>query len=466
MVDDDTPPERARNGEPDRGRDREQSPLDILGRSTLVGRNALPPAPAAPAAQAAPAMPSTAPGPVPPGPRQEPQSAPKDKARASAAPRVAPRALPSVFLEKADDQDPSDPADKRGKKNGKKSPTPPADSPPDPRQPSGGRAVAPASAITLWGGNSSGKSTLLAALSQAVQDPLYGKWALYPEDHASQAVLDRLESSLYRNRTFPSATIRPEGLIRFTLAGDLGGTRFSQSKRKFLRRGADRARDQTEFQVSVRDMPGEAFDLHSDTGKKYGDELIRDLSDSRAMVYVVDPVREWLVNGEDGPLTHDTRQSADFFSGVLRRVATEIHMRGERQGNHLPHSIAVCIAKFDDDRIFRLACDQGNIRINPRTGQPQVVDAKRLYDGLCHAIPQSSLPEIQKLIGQYFAPERVGYFACSAVGFWVDPDRGFDIENPSLINHAEDTVRFLATPRPVNVLEPYLFLRGFGPVNP
>ncbi|MFJ9542508.1 hypothetical protein ACIRPX_35365 [Streptomyces sp. NPDC101225] len=461
MVDDDTPPERARNGEPDRGhRDREQSPLDVLGRSTLVGRNALPPAPAAPPTTARPGA-----GSAPPAPRQEPATAPQDRARASAAPRVAPRALPSVFLEKADDPEDSAPADKPTKKGGKKSATAHADGATATREPSG-RTVAPESAITLWGGNSSGKSTLLAALSQAVQDPLYGKWALYPEDHASQAVLDRLEGSLYRNRTFPSATIRPEGLIRFTLAGDLGGTRFSQARRRFLRRATQRAQDQTEFQVSVRDMPGEAFDLHSDTGKKYGDELIRDLSDSRAMVYVVDPVREWLVNDEDGPLTHDTRQSADFFSGVLRRVATEIHMRGERQGNHLPHSIAVCIAKFDDDRIFRLACEQGNIRVNPRTGQPQVVDAKRLYEGLCHAIPQSSLPEIQKLIGQYFAPERIGYFACSAVGFWVDPDRGFDIENPSLINHAEDAVHFLSTPRPVNVLEPYLFLRGFGPVHP
>lgn len=181
------------------------------------------------------------------------------------------------------------------------------------------------------------------------------------------------------------------------------------------------------------------------------------------MVYVVDPVREWQVNGDEGPVADDARQNADFFTDVLGGVATEINMRGERHGNKLPHSIAVCLAKFDDDRVFRFACEQGNVRLNPRTGQPEVMDAKRLFDGLCHAFPHGSLREIQQQIEQYFAPERVGYFVCSAVGFWIDPERGFDFENPSLVNPVEDDVRLVAPPRPVNILEPFLFLRGVGP---
>ncbi|MEU0781605.1 hypothetical protein ABZ341_08465 [Streptomyces sp. NPDC006173] len=52
---------------------------------------------------------------------------------------------------------------------------------------------------------------------------------------------------------------------------------------------------------------------------------------------------------------------------------------------------------------------------------------------------------------------------CSAVGFWIDPERGFDFENPSLVNPVEDDVRLVAPPRPVNILEPFLFLRGVGP---
>lgn len=83
-------------------------------------------------------------------------------------------------------------------------------------------------------------------------------------------------------------------------------------------------------------------------------------------------------------------------------------MRGERHGNKLPHSIAVCLAKFDDDRVFRFACEQGNVRLNPRTGQPEVMDAKRLFDGLCHAFPHGSLREIQQQIEQYFAPSGSG----------------------------------------------------------
>ncbi|MFJ2736706.1 hypothetical protein [Streptomyces sp. NPDC087317] len=458
MVDDDARSERTKDAEPDRRQqDREQGPLDVLGRSTLVGGlAALPPPPTAPPA-AAPLRPR----PGPPGSRQ-------DRARATTppAPRSAPEdgALPSVFLEKVDEPAAPARAEKPAKsgRNGASEKREKQEAPPQEPE---DQSSSPESTITLWGGMQSGKSTLLAALSRAVQDPLYGKWTIYPDDHASQKFLGDLARLLYRERKFPNATLTEQRPVRFTLAGDLTGTRYSRAGRRLFRRGAERARDLTEFKVTVRDLPGEAFDLRSQTGAAYGSRLIKDLGAARAMVYVVDPVREWQVNGDDGPVTKDARQNADFFTEVLGGVATEINMRRERQGNFLPHSIAVCLAKFDDDRVFRFACEQGNVRVNPRTGQPEVMDAKRLFDGLCNAFPHGSLREIQQQIEQFFAPERVGYFVCSAVGFWVDPDRGFDFENPYLINHVEDSVRFVAPPRPVNVLEPFLFLRGFGPTQ-
>ncbi|MFE0199078.1 hypothetical protein ACFW0I_25500, partial [[Kitasatospora] papulosa] len=164
-----------------------------------------------------------------------------------------------------------------------------------------GPSSAPESTITLWGGMGSGKSTLLAALSRAVQDPMYGRWSMWPEDHASKKFLSDLAHILYRDRTFPMATLTEQRPVRFTLAGDLTGTRFSRAGRRRWRRGADRGRDLTEFKVTLRDLPGEAFDLHSQTGAALGGKLIKDLGASRAMVYVVDPVREWQVNGDDGP---------------------------------------------------------------------------------------------------------------------------------------------------------------------
>jgi energy-coupling factor transporter ATP-binding protein EcfA2 len=353
----------------------------------------------------------------------------------------------------------------RGDKRAKAETRAPADQPVrhETGQPGAENPVsAPESTITLWGGMGSGKSTLLAALSRAVQDPMYGKWSMWPEDHASQKFLSDLAHILYRERTFPNATLTEQRPVRFTLAGDLTGTRFSRGGRRRWRRGGERS-ETTEFKVTLRDLPGEAFDLRSQTGAALGGKLIKDLGAARAMVYVVDPVREWQVNGDDGPLGDDARQNADFFTDVLGGVATEVNMRGERHGNQLPHSIAVCLAKFDDDRVFRFACEQGNVRLNPRTGQPEVMDAKRLFDGLCQAFPQGSLREIQQQIELFFAPERVGYFVCSAVGFWIDPERGFDFENPSLVNPVEDAVRLVAPPRPVNILEPFLFLRGLGP---
>lgn len=465
MVMDEERAERNGDERPERKRrDRAgEGPFAVFDPSTLVGgRAALPPAPV----QAPVGSPRTAPGsaplngatPAPPVPA--PTSPHDDKARAPGAPPTDPghraEAPPPVFVEKLDE-----PNEKRAKA-GARTPTEKTSRKEVAQQGAENAGSVPESTITLWGGMGSGKSTLLAALSRAVQDPMYGKWSMWPEDHASQKFLSDLAHTLYRDRTFPPATLTEQRPVRFTLAGDLTGTRFSRGSGRRWWRGGDR-RELTEFKVTLRDVPGEAFDLRSQTGAALGGKLIKDLGAARAMVYVVDPVREWQVNGEEGPLGEDARQSADFFSDVLGGVATEVNMRGERHGNKLPHSIAVCLGKFDDDRVFRFACEQGNVRLNPRTGQPEVMDAKRLFDGLCQAFPHGSLREIQQQIELFFAPERVGYFVCSAVGFWIDPERGFDFENPSLVNPVEDDVRLVAPPRPVNILEPFLFLRGVGP---
>ncbi|MEV1054173.1 hypothetical protein [Streptomyces sp. NPDC049887] len=475
MPEDDKRPESTPTGgkqDPRRDDRSAEGPFAVWDPSTLVGgRAALPPVP--PPARPAPPN-GSAPGgpaaPAAPGPGEEksrtPGAPPADAGRQAEPGSFAERFGGPEVLDKSARPTRADKPNKPDRPAKPERRTAAADKAvpgEEERREPEGPSSAPESTITLWGGMGSGKSTLLAALSRAVQDPMYGRWSMWPEDHASKKFLSDLAHILYRDRTFPMATLTEQRPVRFTLAGDLTGTRFSRAGRRRWRRGADRGRDLTEFKVTLRDLPGEAFDLHSQTGAALGGKLIKDLGASRAMVYVVDPVREWQVNGDDGPVGDDARQNADFFTDVLAGVATEVNMRGERQGNLLPHSIAVCLAKFDDDRVFRFACEQGNVRLNPRTGQPEVMDAKRLFDGLCQAFPHGSLREIKQQIELFFAPERVGYFVCSAVGFWVDPERGFDFENPSLVNPVDDAVRFVAPPQPVNILEPFLFLRGVGP---
>ncbi|GAA0930205.1 hypothetical protein [Streptomyces thermoalcalitolerans] len=488
MVDDDARPERDKNDGTDQKHQKKEKrevegPFAVWDRSTLVkGRAALPPpvtSPAGPPADANGSAPAAS-RPAPPDEKKEKNEKNKknekdekddeknERVRQSVLPRprFAPDAEepPGVVLEKAGKQGPSSHTGKSAKAR-RKAVTERRDSPEADRREPEGQPAAPESTVTLWGGMESGKSTLLAALSRAVQDPVYGKWNIWPEDHVSRKFLSDLGRILYRERRFPPATLTEQRPIRFTLAGDLAGTRFSRAGRRWWKRGRPAEPEPVEFKVTVRDMPGEAFDPYSHTGSQYEARLIKDLAASRAMVYVVDPVREWRVNSDDGAADTDARQNADFFTDVLAGVLTETNIRGDRQGNLLPHRIAVCLAKFDDDRVFRFACEQGNVRLNPRTGQPEVMDAKRLFDGLCETFPHGSLREIQQQIESFFAPERVGYFVCSAVGFWVDPERGFDFENPSLVNQVEDTVRFVAAPRPINVLEPFLFLRGFGPMQ-
>ncbi|MFK4148836.1 hypothetical protein [Streptomyces sp. NPDC004065] len=481
MVDDDTRPEPGSDDGPDRKKkDREvEGPFAVWDRSTLVGgRAALSPPPAAPAeaaetagsappasTSAPPAPASAPPASARPAPRQ---GGTRERVRPPAAPRPrsAPEAdeLPSVFLEKAEEPEPPAPAPKPVKGR-RKAATEQRDARPAAGPEPEGRPAVPESTVTLWGGMESGKSTLLAALSRARQDPVYGKWNIWPEDHVSRKFLGELGHILYRERRFPPSTLTEQRPVRFTLAGDLSETRFARGGRRWWRRGTPPEPEPTEFKVTVRDMPGEVFDPHSETGAQHEARLIKDLADSRAMVYVVDPVREWQVNGGDRAGTADARQNADFFTEILAGVLTETNMQGVRRGNLLPHRIAVCLAKFDDDRVFRFACAQGNVRLNPRTGQPEVMDAKRLFDGLCETFPHGSLREIQQQIESFFAPENVGYFVCSAIGFWVDPERGFDFENPYLVNQVENDVQFVAPPQPINILEPFLFLRGFGPTQ-
>ncbi|MFH9015495.1 hypothetical protein ACH4C6_29505 [Streptomyces sp. NPDC017943] len=445
MVDDDNRSQPGSNGgKEEKKEDGEmQGPFAVWDRSTHVGgRVALPPTPLPPTDS----VPDGSAPPVPPPPRSAPDTSD----------------LPRVFLEKVDDDAPPAPATRPAKK-GRKAVAPQQLPVTDVQSPEA--ASAPESTVTLWGGMESGKSTLLAALSRARQDPVYGKWNIWPEDHVSRKFLGELGHILYRERRFPPSTLTEQRPVRFTLAGDLRDASRPGSGRRWWRRSAPAEPRRTEFKVTVRDMPGEAFDPHSQTGAQHEARLITDLADSRAMVYVVDPVREWQVNSDDRAAKADARQNADFFTEVLAGVLTETNIRGIRQGNLLPHRIAVCLAKFDDDRVFRFACAQGNVRLNPRTGQPEVVDAKRLFDGLCETFPHGSLREIQQQIESFFAPENVGYFVCSAIGFWVDPERGFDFENPYLVNQVEDSIRFIASPQPINILEPFLFLRGYGPAQ-
>ncbi|EGX56666.1 hypothetical protein SZN_26731 [Streptomyces zinciresistens K42] len=464
MVDDNTPAPPGGNGEPGQGgqggQDGErQGPFAVWDRSTHIGgRAALPPAPATapgPAAQVNGSAPAAAPPTA-----QNGQNGTGERVPPPAAPGPGPgtNVIPRVFLEQVDTVKP--PASKPSKKERR------AAAEQQRAQAAAAQAPAPVpeSTVTLWGGMASGKSTLLAALSKARHDPVYGKWAIWPEDHVSRKFLGDLGHILYRERRFPPSTLTEQRPVRFTLAGDLGDTALARSGRKWWRRGTPAEPQLTEFKVTVRDMPGEVFDPHSQTGAQHEEQLIKSLADSRAMVYVVDPVREWQVNSDDRAADTDVRQNADFFTDVLAGVLTETNIQGRRQGNLLPHRIAICLAKFDDDRVFRFACAQGNVRLNPRTGQPEVADAKRLFDGLCESFPHGSLREIQQQIETFFAPENVGYFVCSAIGFWVDPERGFDFENPYLVNQVEDSVRFMAAPQPINILEPFLFLRGYGPV--
>nr|WP_314248748.1 ATP-binding protein [Streptomyces sp. DSM 40907] len=310
--------------------------------------------------------------------------------------------------------------------------------------------------VTLWGSPGSGKSTLLASLARAAQNPEFGRWNLFPHDLQSRDYLASLTHSFFRERVFPAATTTDQRAVRCTLAGDVTGTRFAHRRGWWRQRRGDR-RNVLEFQIALRDVPGEAFDAHTFTAPQRSNELVRDLAHAQGMIFLFDPLRA--MRTSDGTSTE--RNNADHFTEVLSAVAAEVHQAGLRDGSRLPHRLALCLTKFDAPEVLHLAGENGFLQMNPRSGIPEVKDAQAFFEYFARSCPEDGLSEILNLVKNLFRPDQVGYFVLSSVGLSVPPDGPFRFENSSKLYRLSDgQERFSEPPRPTGVMEPLLFLQG------
>ncbi|CAJ58908.1 MULTISPECIES: hypothetical protein [Frankia] len=321
------------------------------------------------------------------------------------------------------------------------------------------------SRIGLWGATQSGKTTMLAALQVAVARQRGGEqdWLMFPGNARTSRFLAEAGTQL-ANGEFPQAsTDVPEPLSLRMLRPRSRGAWLARMLRQRARR--------RDFRITLLDVSGTMFrnqpeeavlgpssddyvsDLFAQTPEAGDDveNLVDHLARADGMVYLFDPLRE-----------AGRGDSYQFLESMLGRVALRAEELSRLPDGKLPHYLAICVTKIDDPEVFRQAYDGGFVGISEdETLQPEIVDddAADFFAELCRGGRAGSGVLVRGMLERYFHPDRIRYFATSSVGFYIGPSGYFRIQD---FRNVEDGVggvnRIRGRARPVNVLEPFLWL--------
>jgi hypothetical protein len=320
--------------------------------------------------------------------------------------------------------------------------------------------------IGLWGSPGSGKTTYLAALSQALNttDGSVGHWTLFPNNDPSAELLINWSHQLINEQAFPEATsLGNVTRLAWRFVGDLSGSRY-------MRRGLLRRRPPAEshFDLDLIDVSGEAFG-HDPAARNVSPAIVNEALDhldrAQGLIYLFDPIIE-----------RDKRIAAGYMNRTLIRLSRRVKDEGRLIGPYLPHYIAVCITKFDHKDVFRQAREAGLVDYGP-DGMPRVLDqqAEKLFDVICEGgfwpgqrtNPHGGALFVRDQLRKYFRPDRIRYYAISSIGYkkppaW-DPQASrpgfrFDPKNFSNIIEQDGKKKILGPIEPINVLEPLVDL--------
>lgn len=300
------------------------------------------------------------------------------------------------------------------------------------------------SGIALLGPTESGKSTFLCALKKALLDQ-DEDWVLFTRDQASQRALDEMSSALISEGGFPLPT-RTVDKVRWILSGT---TERTERKGRFG--GEVTVKDPVEITLRLTDAPG-GLGRTDQIGLTERNELMKELADSRAILYMFDPIREFTVG--------DTFERADsLLTELLGAVSQEPGFNRK-----LPHYLAVCVTKLDDPRVFRTAHDLGLLvpDDNSKWGFPRVdeTDAQALFHALGEISKSGNGDALPRLLERFFLPERIKYYVTSAVGFMVNKrSRRFDPRDTENVYRTASGAPLVRGPvHPINVVEPMLWV--------
>jgi hypothetical protein len=305
--------------------------------------------------------------------------------------------------------------------------------------------------ITMWGPPSTGKTTFLAALAIALlrHGPV---WRVKGVDEASADELTKMTLGLTRGRSFPPGTV---GIAHYRWA------MHGRLERKVRRRWFGyRLREQdVRIRLDLVDSQGKLTspDMQDLTARA---DLINNLMNSSAIIFLYDPIREADYDGD----------AFGHTFGVLQQMAQR---SSDSPDGRLPHYVAVCVTKFDERRILQTAEKLNLLDYDidaPRF--PKVPDrfAKELFTELCKVESGSEAELVPQLLEQNFMADRIKYFITSAIGFYVDERTG-NFNPGDYLNHLFDEAnpreaRIRGSIRPINIVEPMLWLADMLTAEP
>ena len=312
--------------------------------------------------------------------------------------------------------------------------------------------------IALLGAPASGKTTYLAALQHAVSsaDNSVGRWTMYPANETSSRALADWSHDLIIEQRFPEATFPEDPVpLEWQFVGDLAGSRFERRPWWRRRRGELESR----FKLDLIDVRGELYRRDPDKSQAASAALDH-IANAQGIIYLFDPTPN-----------RYTRDPAAYLNEIVSELLLSAKGRPRR---YLPHQVSVCITKFDDPAVFRLA-RQIALVASGADGMPRVrdEDAERFFDELCTGRIWGELDEhyqqsaqfVRGMIHQVFQPDRIRYFVTSSIGFRTEPpteDKADVRLNPNDFANfyerdGQPVIR--GTVHPINVLEPLIDLQ-------
>lgn len=291
--------------------------------------------------------------------------------------------------------------------------------------------------IGLWGAPRSGKTTFLGALPIAAmqhQRHTASNWVIGGMTPEAANFLNESVERLTVLREFPQATIGAEGLS-WSFQGQEGPARkFGRSR-------------ELGFMLDVQDVMGEGFNRNNPLHAAVIDQLAR----AKGLIYLFDP----LLDGEAGT------ESLNYFYATINALNARVRDAGGHHRNRLPHHVSVCVAKFDHPSIFEPAVRAGWVTQDSVGSQIPRVPAEQsagFFSWLCDEFRGSTARLVRDGLNNFFHPERISYYATSAIGFRLNPQHVFDYRSYLNVETVEGIPRICTSPEPINVLEPLIDL--------
>jgi energy-coupling factor transporter ATP-binding protein EcfA2 len=305
--------------------------------------------------------------------------------------------------------------------------------------------------IAMLGTTGSGKTTFLCALERALIEQ-EGDWLLYCRDPASMKLLDEMSSALTSEGRFPLPSLSVD-TMDWILSGQVEQTQRTELPGRRLRsRTLERVvRERIEMTLKLTDATGE-LGKSEHIGLADRKKLVDHLAGSQGILYMFDPIREFR--------TGDAYQRT---SSLLRELLGQASNEPGFDGR-LPHHVAVCVTKLDEPRVFKTAQELRMLVSDDynQWGFPRVheSDAQALLQSLCSVSRTGNGEGVPRLLEKCFHPERISYFATSAVGFMVNKRTNrFDIQDTENVYRTASGRSLVRGPvHPINVVEPVLRL--------